>query len=134
MNRIEQKVRSARRRLVMARFGQALSVTLFAGLIVATLAIALPALRFMDVDFEEKLVTIFHELWHVSPRFDGDLRRHPGRCYMHTGSQKDYDAQMLRLARRWLRSQLSNSSSYLTSKPSRNSPSRAEPTSATWSR
>ena len=58
--------------------------------------------RFMDVDFDEKLVTIFHELWHISPYFDGDIRRHPGRCYAHTHSQEEYDAKMARLAKRWL--------------------------------
>jgi hypothetical protein len=60
--------------------------------------------RFMDVDLNEKLITILHELWHISPRFDGDLRRHPGRCYVHSPSQKDYDARMQVLANRWLRS------------------------------
>ena len=59
--------------------------------------------RFMDVDLNEKLVTILHELWHISPEFNGDLRRHPGRCYVHTHSQKDYDARMQMLANRWLR-------------------------------
>jgi chemotaxis protein histidine kinase CheA len=50
MNRIEVKVRSARRRLILGHFGQALCVTLFAGLLVAIVAIALPAIRFMDVN------------------------------------------------------------------------------------
>ena len=50
--------------------------------------------RFMDLSFREKLITVFHELWHISPQFDGDLRRHPGRCYAHTSSQKEYDAEM----------------------------------------
>jgi hypothetical protein len=58
--------------------------------------------RFMDVGFDEKLNTVFHELWHVSPDFDGDLRRHDGRCYAHTHSQKRYDAAMDRLVRGWL--------------------------------
>lgn len=58
--------------------------------------------RFMDVDFAEKLVTILHELWHISPEFDGDIRRHAGRCYAHTHSQKEYDAQMEVFANRWL--------------------------------
>ena len=52
MNRIETKVRSARRRLMLGRFGQALCVTLFAALLIATVAIALPALRFMNLDIE----------------------------------------------------------------------------------
>jgi hypothetical protein len=51
MNRIESRVQNARCRIILGRFGQALCVTLFAALIVATLAIALPALRFMNVDF-----------------------------------------------------------------------------------
>jgi len=58
--------------------------------------------RFMEVDLTEKLSTILHELWHISPAFDGDLRRHPGRCYVHSCSQRDYDAQMDAMARRWL--------------------------------
>jgi predicted metallopeptidase len=58
--------------------------------------------RFMDLPLSEKLITILHELWHISPKFDGDIRRHAGRCYAHTGSQKNYDAHMDRLARQWL--------------------------------
>jgi hypothetical protein len=58
--------------------------------------------RFLDIPFREKLITIFHELWHVSPAFDGDLRRHAGRCYAHTHSQAEYDEQMGLLADRWL--------------------------------
>src|SRR5205085_1752990 len=58
--------------------------------------------RFMDLDFREKLITIVHELWHIGPQFDGDIRRHSGRCFAHTGSQKKYDAQMDALAQRWL--------------------------------
>lgn len=59
--------------------------------------------RFTQLSFQDKLVTIFHELWHVSPRFDGDIRRHPGRCYAHTQSEKEYDAAMAVLAKKWLR-------------------------------
>jgi predicted metallopeptidase len=58
--------------------------------------------RFMDLPLREKLTTVLHELWHIGPRFDGDLRRFRGRCYAHSGSQKRYDAQMERLAARWL--------------------------------
>ncbi len=58
--------------------------------------------RFMDVDFKEKLATIVHELWHISPDFNGDLRRFPGRCYAHTHSQKEYDDQMAALTDRYL--------------------------------
>jgi hypothetical protein len=58
--------------------------------------------RFMNTSLEEKLSTIVHELWHIGPNFDGDLRRHPGRCYAHGASQREYDAQMDRLAQSWL--------------------------------
>ena len=58
--------------------------------------------RFLERSFEEKLTTVVHELWHIGPRFDGDLRRHPGRCYAHSHSQKQYDALMYQLASKWL--------------------------------
>ena len=58
--------------------------------------------RFQNLDFSEKLVTIFHELWHISPHFDGDIRRHPGRCYAHSSSQKEYDERMGVLATQYL--------------------------------
>jgi hypothetical protein len=58
--------------------------------------------RFMDLEFREKLATMLHELWHIGPRFDGDIRRHAGRCYAHSPSQQRYDAAMLQLADRWL--------------------------------
>jgi hypothetical protein len=58
--------------------------------------------RFLDLPLEAKLSTVVHELWHIGPRFDGDLRRHAGRCYAHGSSQRKYDAEMDRLAQRWL--------------------------------
>jgi predicted metallopeptidase len=58
--------------------------------------------RFMNLPPREKLATVVHELWHISPEFDGDLRRHPGRCYAHTHSQHAYDRQMHALAEKWL--------------------------------
>jgi Putative phage metallopeptidase len=58
--------------------------------------------RFLNLPLEEKLSTITHELWHIGPQFDGDLRRHPGRCYAHGHSQRQYDAQMDRLTQQWL--------------------------------
>ena len=60
--------------------------------------------RFMEETAEEKVSTIVHELWHIGDSFDGDLRRHEGRCYMHSSSQKEYDEHALALARRWWRS------------------------------
>ena len=58
--------------------------------------------RFLDHCLEEKLTTIVHELWHISPAMDGDLRRHAGRCYVHGTSQREFDQQAARLARSWL--------------------------------
>jgi predicted metallopeptidase len=58
--------------------------------------------RFLEHPLEEKLSIVIHELWHISPEFSGDLRRHAGRCYAHSHSQKAYDAQMDALAGRWL--------------------------------
>jgi predicted metallopeptidase len=58
--------------------------------------------RFQNLDFREKLITVLHELWHISPAFDGDIRRHEGRYHAHTHSQAEYDEQMGRLADRWL--------------------------------
>ena len=31
--------------------------------------------RFLDLPLREKLTTVLHELWHVGPEFDGDVRR-----------------------------------------------------------
>lgn len=61
--------------------------------------------RFADLSLREKLITIFHELWHISPQFNGDIRRHEGRCYAHTSSQAAFDAAMGILADRWLAGQ-----------------------------
>ncbi len=60
--------------------------------------------RFMDVDVVEKLSTVIHELWHISPDFNGDIRRFPGRCYAHSSSQKEYDREMDQMAIRFLES------------------------------
>lgn len=58
--------------------------------------------RFLDQNFEDKLVTIFHELYHISPAFDGDFRRHKGRYRLHSHSQRGYDAHMLEFVRAYL--------------------------------
>lgn len=60
--------------------------------------------RFLDQSFDDKFITLFHELFHISPAFEGDLRRHGGRCALHTRSQRAYDAQMAVLARAYLAS------------------------------
>jgi hypothetical protein len=58
--------------------------------------------RFLDQSFDDKFITLFHELYHISPAFDGDLRRHEGRCAIHSRSQREYDAHMAHLARAYL--------------------------------
>lgn len=58
--------------------------------------------RFLNQPFGEKLTTVVHELWHIGPQFDGDLRRHEGRCYAHGASQEAFDAHAEGLAKRWL--------------------------------
>lgn len=64
------------------------------------LSIYLP--RFQQTSLEEKVATLLHELWHISPDFNGDIRRFSGRNYAHGNSQKKYDAQMERFAQQWL--------------------------------
>jgi len=62
--------------------------------------------RFLDQAFDDKLVTLFHELQHIDPGFNGDLRRHAGRCHIHSTSRRCYDRHMAELAR-----------AYMTTKP-----------------
>ncbi len=58
--------------------------------------------RFFIGSFIDRLTTTVHELWHISPEFNGDIRRLGGRCYVHSGSQKDFDAVAQSLAKQWL--------------------------------
>jgi hypothetical protein len=58
--------------------------------------------RFLDQKFNDKFITLFHELYHIGPAFDGDLRRHHGRYALHSHSKCRYDAHMAHLARTYL--------------------------------
>ncbi|MGE3313971.1 MAG: putative metallopeptidase [Planctomycetaceae bacterium] len=58
--------------------------------------------RFLDHCFREKMITIFHELYHISPDFDGDIRRMGGRYHVHSHSQREYDQLMEVLVDRYL--------------------------------
>ncbi len=58
--------------------------------------------RFLNQSFPEKCITLFHELYHIAPEFNGDLRRHEGRYALHTSSKKAYDQSMLRMAEDYL--------------------------------
>lgn len=59
--------------------------------------------RFQDQSYTEKLVTIFHELYHIHPEFTGDVRRFPGACYLHSESQLEYDRRMAKYVRQYLK-------------------------------
>ena len=59
--------------------------------------------RFLEAPkLEDKLATVFHELCHISPECDGDLRRFPGRAYAHGPSRKRYHATARALAESYL--------------------------------
>jgi predicted metallopeptidase len=58
--------------------------------------------RFFDRPLRDKLITVFHELYHVSPRFDGDIRRFTGRNFAHGGSTKRYNKLMERFVDEYL--------------------------------
>jgi len=58
--------------------------------------------RFLDMKLTDKLETIIHELYHINPAFNGDIRRFEGRCYAHGNSQKEYDAVVRRLMKKWM--------------------------------
>ncbi|MBQ9874279.1 MAG: hypothetical protein IJM30_07430 [Thermoguttaceae bacterium] len=57
--------------------------------------------RFTNLTPIEKIDTIMHELYHINPEFNGDVRRFPGRNWQH-GDKKAYDAKAASLSREWL--------------------------------
>ncbi|MGL4595421.1 MAG: hypothetical protein ACRCUY_11905 [Thermoguttaceae bacterium] len=59
--------------------------------------------RFIELTLSRKLETIVHELYHIGPKFDGDLRRFPGRCFAHGSSKKKYDEQVRGFLNHWLK-------------------------------
>ena len=54
--------------------------------------------RFFEQPFREKLITVFHELYHINPHFNGDIRRFEGRYHVHSHSHHEYDREMGRMA------------------------------------
>jgi predicted metallopeptidase len=58
--------------------------------------------RFLDLPFREKLDTVVHELWHIGPKCDGDLRRFGNRCFAHGPSKKQFDRQVSLMVDEWL--------------------------------
>ncbi len=59
--------------------------------------------RFLNLKIREKIDTVMHELYHVSPAFNGDVRRFPGRNWQH-GNKKEYDAKAASFSEEWLAS------------------------------
>ena len=55
-----------------------------------------------EQDYHGKLATVIHELYHISPHFNGDIRRFPGKNFAHGHSREVYHAAMCRLADRYL--------------------------------
>lgn len=58
--------------------------------------------RFLNQSFDEKMITIFHELYHIGPDFCGDIRRFGKDRTVHDRSQRDYDIKMAQYAREYL--------------------------------
>jgi len=58
--------------------------------------------RFLNLPFREKLITLFHELFHISAEFNGDIRRFPGKNFAHGSSTKKYNAYMGKLVDTYL--------------------------------
>ncbi len=58
--------------------------------------------RFFNMEAERKLRTIVHELYHIDPGFNGDLRRFPGRAWAHGHSKQEYDATVESLMRHYI--------------------------------
>lgn len=58
--------------------------------------------RFQNLATREKLETIIHELYHISPSFNGDLRRLKGRSSVHGNSLKEYEEIIRGITARFL--------------------------------
>lgn len=58
--------------------------------------------RFYELSFDEKLITVFHELYHMSQAFNGELRLHDGRYKYHSSSKCSYDLLMAKCVREYL--------------------------------
>ena len=50
--------------------------------------------RFLNLSLREKLITVFHELYHISPEFNGDIRRFSGKNYAHGSSRQKFNGAM----------------------------------------
>ena len=57
--------------------------------------------RFHDQSLYGKIMTLIHELYHISPECDGDLRRFPGKRY-HGYSEEAYERTIEPWVRQYL--------------------------------
>ncbi len=58
--------------------------------------------RFLRLSFHQRLTTVIHELYHVSERCDGDIRRFAGRNFAHGSSRQGFNRKVEALAERYL--------------------------------
>lgn len=58
--------------------------------------------RFLRLSLEQKLTTVLHELYHISPACNGDIRRFAGRNYAHGHSRAAYNRQIAQLLEAYL--------------------------------
>lgn len=58
--------------------------------------------RFLRLSLEQKLTTVLHELYHISPACDGDIRRFAGRNYAHGHSRACYNRHIEQLRNAYL--------------------------------
>jgi len=68
--------------------------------------------RFQNLSYFEKLETIFHELYHISPEFDGKLRIMHPRFIFHGISVRQYDRNI----RYWVRQYVNANPSFSRNK------------------
>ena len=58
--------------------------------------------RFLNLPVKEKIHTLTHELYHIAPEFNGDIRRFSGKKYQHGSSLKNFNAVVAKYADAWL--------------------------------
>jgi predicted metallopeptidase len=58
--------------------------------------------RFLRLSLEQKLATVLHELYHISPACDGDIRRFAGRNFAHGASRASYNRHIEQLLKAYL--------------------------------
>lgn len=58
--------------------------------------------RFLGLSPKQKLATVLHELYHISPACDGDIRRFAGRNFAHGASRAGYNRHIEQLLKAYL--------------------------------